>query len=250
MQPKGEILSKTISASVDNGRKLVEDADLLFSWDRFSTALALSVLAQEEFSKAFLLQLVADGALPWVRSVQRSITRHHCKHLLALVMEWLGPTDSEQWNKMTERHRRRTEWLQRSIDRHKLGKHYPDPEDPEPIEPEIPFPPEVVKALNIYRHEEIERLFQKGNPWKDSDWSSGQARKIADGSHDKIKQSALYVAVTSTGEIGCDPRSITREEALQELERAKRFSEGATTWSDEYDALKETLVALFSNVKE
>ena len=62
MPPKAETLSKSISATIANGKKLLEDAQSLFDWERFSTAFALAVLAQEEFAKAFLLQLVADGA--------------------------------------------------------------------------------------------------------------------------------------------------------------------------------------------
>jgi len=48
------------------------------------------------FAKAFLLRLVADGALPWISEVQRSMARHQCKHLLAIVMDWLGPFDVEE----------------------------------------------------------------------------------------------------------------------------------------------------------
>ena len=92
-RPRPEVLSKSISATVDNGKSLLDDAKMLFDWDRFSTALALGVLAQEEFAKAFLLQLVADDALPWLPEVRMSIARHQCKHLLAIVMEWRPITD-------------------------------------------------------------------------------------------------------------------------------------------------------------
>src|SRR5579863_4969588 len=153
--PKAETLSKSITASIKNGKKLLEDAKLLFDCERFPTAFALSVLAQEEFAKAFLLQLVADGALPWLPQVQRSMVRHECKHLLALVMEWIGPLDwtevMEQDKRSSEHHRQRMEWLQRRIERYKQETLAPDPDDPEPIEPEIVFPAEVANALNIYR---------------------------------------------------------------------------------------------------
>src|SRR5258708_29679659 len=176
MPPKTEILSKSISASSANGKKLLEDAKFLFDFDRFSTALALSVLAQEEFAKAFLLQLVVDGALPWLPQVQRSMARHQCKHLLAIVMEWLPPfdwTDIMELDKQNRaRHQQKMEWLQRTIDRYKQCNFLPDPDDPEPVEPEVVFPPEVAAALNIYRHEKIERLSKSGNPWKDADWAT------------------------------------------------------------------------------
>src|SRR5258708_8380400 len=103
MPPKTEILSKSISASSANGKKLLEDAKFLFDCDRLSTALALSVLAQEEFAKAFLLQLVVDEALPWLPEVRRSMARHQCKHLLAIVMEWLPPYDDDEIMKQYRR---------------------------------------------------------------------------------------------------------------------------------------------------
>jgi AbiV family abortive infection protein len=102
-QPRPEVLSQSITATVDNGKSLHDDAKMLFDWDRFSAALALGVLAQEEFAKAFLLQFVADGALPWLPEVRMSIARHQCKHLLAIMMEWLPITD---WGNSLQQHQR------------------------------------------------------------------------------------------------------------------------------------------------
>ncbi len=251
MQPKPKVLQASISATTKNGKELLEDAKFLFDWDRFSTALALAILAQEEFAKAFLLQLVADGALPWVREVQRSMARHECKHLLGLVMEWLPPWDSPALAELSKRrgewHEQKMAWLQRCIDRYKQGNFAPDPNDPEPVEPDVSFPSDVATALNIYRHEEIER-FGRGYPWRDADWSTGQARKIADGSLDRKKQSALYVHITKTGEVGLHPGLVTREQAAEAIERAERLQEIPVTFSDEYLALKEVLPALFANL--
>jgi AbiV family abortive infection protein len=259
MPSKAETFSRSISACIENGKKLLKDAKFLFDWDRFSTALALAVLAQEEFAKAFLLQLVVDDALPWLPEVQRSMARHECKHLLAIVMEWLPPFDwdhydlnhfRDQSKRQSERHEQKMAWLQRRLDRYNQGNFSPDPDDPEPVEEEFCFPPDVASALNIYRHEEIERL-RSGDPWPDADWATGKARQIADGSLDRKKQSALYVHVTKTGEIGLHPGLITREEASEAIERAERHSEGGLefTFSDEYQRLKETLPRVFSNLK-
>src|ERR1700683_483420 len=101
-----ETFSGSISACTSNGKNLLEDAQFLFDFDRFSTSLALAVLAQEEFAKAFMLQLVVDDALPWLPEVQRSMARHQCKHLLAIVMEWLPPFD---WDKIRERDKQNRE---------------------------------------------------------------------------------------------------------------------------------------------
>jgi AbiV family abortive infection protein len=251
MSPKVEVLTKSIAATIANGQRLLEDAKTLFDWDRFSTALALSVLAHEEFSKAFLLKLVLDGALPWLPEVQRSMARHECKHLLAIVMEWLPPFDLDesiaQDRRNQERHEKKMGWLQRRLDRYAQGNFLSDPNDPEPVEPDFIFPPDVATALNIYRHEEIEKL-RSGSPWKDADWATGKARKIADGSLDRKKQSAIYVNITKTGEIGLHPGLITREEASQEIKRAERLSDSSVTFSDEYRKLKEVLPHIFSNL--
>jgi AbiV family abortive infection protein len=230
------------------GKGLLGDAKLMFDWDRFSTALALSVLAQEEFAKAFLLQLVVDDALPWLPEVRRSMARHQCKHLLAVVMEWLPPFDAdllmEQIRRNSERHQQWMAWAERRSERYRQGNIRLDPDDPEPVEGDFYFPPDVAAALNIYRHEEIERL-RSGEPRVDADGDTVKARMIADGSLDRKKQSGFYVDVTKTGEIGLHPGLITREEASEEIQRAERLSEGPITYSDEYQKLKETLRLIF-----
>lgn len=249
---KPEIFLRSMAACNENGQRLLEDAKTMLDWDRFSTALALAVLAQEEFAKAFLLQLVVDDALPWVPEVQRSMARHQSKHLLAIVMEWLPPFDferlEEQRKRSTELHEQRMAWYQRRIERYRAGILQADPDDPEPMEDEFRFPPDVATALNIYRHEEIER-FKSGYPWRDEEWSEGRARKIADGLLDRKKQSALYVDVTKTGEVGLHPGLITRAEAVEAIERAARLSDPLITYSDEYQRLKEVLPHVFAKLK-
>jgi AbiV family abortive infection protein len=253
MLPKADVLSASITGITDNGKKLLDDAKLLFDWDRYSTALALAVLAQEEFAKAFLLQLVRDEALPWLPEVQRSIARHQCKHLLAIVMEWLPPVDwdkaAERYRQLREKHEQRMAWLQRRIDRYKRGLLQPDPDDPEPREPDISFPIDVVDALNIYRHEEIER-FRCGHPWKDEDWAAGKARKIADGLLDRKKQSALYVGISKSGQVGLHPGLVTREEASEAIGRAEQLAKGPEILSDEYMTLTQVLRLIFANLTD
>jgi AbiV family abortive infection protein len=167
MASKAEIFSRTGDACFENGRKLLEDAKLLFEWDRFSTALALSILAQEEFAKAFLLTLVEDDALPWLPEVQQSMVKHECKHLLAIVMEWLPPFDpdraKEQLRRDSERHEQWMAWSERRLERYRQRNLSPDPDDPEPVEEAFYFPDDVATALNIYRHEKIEKI-RSGNP--------------------------------------------------------------------------------------
>ena len=49
---------------------------------------AIEILAEEGFSKAFLMYLVQDNAVPWTREIRRAIRNHECKHLLSLLMEY------------------------------------------------------------------------------------------------------------------------------------------------------------------
>jgi len=251
MPPNADVLSTSISAVTDNARKLLDVAKLLLDWDRYSTALALAVLAQEEFAKAFLLQLVKDDALPWIREVQRSIARHQCRHLLGIIMEWLPPVD---WDTVVERHQHRNEkhqqrmaWLRRRLERYDRGLLQPDPQDPEPMEPEIVFPVDVADALNIYRHEEIERL-RSGYASRDENSGAGKARRIADGLLDRKKQSAFYVDISKSGQVGLHPGLITREEASDAIGRAEQLAEGPDLFSDEYNALIKVIPLLFANL--
>lgn len=252
MKPLTDELRKSIEATNSNGRRLLEDAKYLFDMDRFSTAFSLAVLAQEEFAKAFLLQLVNNDALPWLPEVQRTMARHQCKHLLALVMEWLPAMD---WEALLDKHKQRQErqrlkmqWLERRKARFESRDFSNHPEDPEPLDSQVVLPKEVSNALNIFRHEEIERFRNSGMPWKDPEWAHGDARKIANGSLDRRKQAAFYVDISKTGQVGMHPGLITTEEASAEIARAERLSEDRDILSDEYRTLTTALPIVFANL--
>ena len=87
-------LSRAMSACVENGQRLHQDAGWLGT-DSSSTMVALCILAQEEFAKAFLLHLVCAGIVPWTAKVRESLRNHKHKQLLGLIMEWLSPSDDE-----------------------------------------------------------------------------------------------------------------------------------------------------------
>jgi AbiV family abortive infection protein len=278
MTSKAETFSKTGSACYENGKKLLADAKLLFEFDRFSTALALSILAQEEFAKTFLLAFVEDDTVPWLPEIQQSMAKHRRKHLLAIIMEWLPPFDGklvmEQMRRNREWHEQRMAWFarrhqphekwmawaKRRSERDEQGNRSPDQNDPEPRKPDDPNDPEPVQepfflpddvatALKIYRHREIDSLRSDGHPWMAEDWR-GKARKIADGLLDRKKQSGFYVDVTKSGEIGLHPGLITREDAFDEIKRAERLYEGPMTYSDEYRELKKIISFIFASLKD
>ena len=85
-------------------------------------------------------------------------------------------------------------------------------------------------------------------PWTDDDWAHGTARRVADGFIDRKKQSALYVHIGKTGEVGLHPEQITQDEASAALKLAERFSEGVWHPSDEYRKLREVLPLIFDNL--
>ncbi|MFC1904899.1 AbiV family abortive infection protein, partial [Chloroflexota bacterium] len=60
-----EKYKEAIEASIENGKRLLEDSELLRDSERFPTAKALAILAQEEFAKAYIFRLVQEGAIPW-----------------------------------------------------------------------------------------------------------------------------------------------------------------------------------------
>ncbi len=155
-------LQQSIQACIKSGKRLLEDAEWLTH--RESTGVALAMLAQEEFAKAFVLALVRDGILPWTEEVQRSLRAHECKHLVMIIMEWLLVVNELRSSQSSDEVLRRDESLH--------------------------LPPDVAIAMNIYRHEMIERIGGR-NPEHYAEWG-GAARKVAKGKRDRKKQAALY----------------------------------------------------------
>jgi len=187
---------RSIRACLEKGKRLVEDAE--WSTSRASTGLALALLAQEECAKAFMLALVRDDILPWTEEVRRSLSVHECKNLVTMLMEWLF-TVNELRSRQSFAELMRTESAQR-------------------------LPADVATAMNIYRHEKIERI-GKRNPERCSDWR-GAARNVAEGSRDRKKQAALYVGIREDGDIESQPPT-SLEAFEEELARAKKLIEYA-----------------------
>src|SRR6266496_2163891 len=82
---------KSANACVANGRRLLEDAEMLEYSDPPSASFALAIIAQEEFAKGFWMCLVARGVVPWNPLVYRATRDHVCKQLLGIVMEYVKP---------------------------------------------------------------------------------------------------------------------------------------------------------------
>jgi AbiV family abortive infection protein len=87
------VLQDTLKIVVANAARLLEDATLLEEWERYPTAYALAVLAQEEYGKAFLVHLAADQRVPWTAELEKATRNHLCKQLVALVLEYVRRKD-------------------------------------------------------------------------------------------------------------------------------------------------------------
>ncbi len=201
MTPDGiSKLQRSVDACIANGRKLLEDAE--WSTHQASTGLALAMLAQEECAKAFVLALVRDEILPWTEDLRHSLSVHECKHLVMICMEWLSAINELRENEI---------FSQSAINETSSSQ-------------VRNLPPDVAKAMNIYRHENIERI-GKRRPDRYSEWN-GAARKAADGKRDRKKQLALYVGIGPDGDVASLPPTSTVE-FDQEFTRAKALCEFA-----------------------
>lgn len=105
-----KMAQRAILAALENGDRVLEDSKWLFDCDRFPTSYALAVLGQEEYAKALLLSLVYKGAVPWSSYVQRALTDHICKQLLAVVLE--GRSQQPQAGRSDMQNVARIDWQQ------------------------------------------------------------------------------------------------------------------------------------------
>jgi AbiV family abortive infection protein len=194
-----------------NGKRLKEDAELLLELGRAPTALALAVLAQEEFAKAFLLILVNRNVIPWTKEFRKALRNHESKHLIGVMIEWLGPPIDEV------------------LARNKSGR------EGTVIEC---LPADVAVAVNILRHEKFE-FFRTNSKIKYPE-DSGASRKIADGRLDRIKQGSIYVGISINKKRAVSSLPIeyaTIEMAKHQLDVASKYGEFSS------DAASDTVLS-------
>ena len=75
----------TARAAYKNGCNLRQDAIVLFEAGRFPRAAALAILAEEEFSKAFILIISAQQGR-WDSTIFKSLRRHSSKQAMSETM--------------------------------------------------------------------------------------------------------------------------------------------------------------------
>lgn len=189
--------TRTISACVANGDRLLDESyDLEFRTPP-ATRLYLVMIAQEEFAKAFMMLLVRENIMPFTGPVRRAVYDHTCKQLVGIAMDYI----IMHWEELDE--------LQRLI-RDELARNGELPDD-------------VFSALHLLRHEKIAR-------WEDANWFweiepawERTALEVARGARDRRKQDALYVGIARDGQVSSTPNAVTDAEVVEELERARRY---------------------------
>lgn len=88
-----ENVTQAIKAILANADRLAEEAMELGDYAQAQTGLFLSVLAREEFAKAFLLILAQQERLPWTRRFQDALRSHKCKQLVSHILCELSAVD-------------------------------------------------------------------------------------------------------------------------------------------------------------
>jgi AbiV family abortive infection protein len=179
-----------------NAKRLLSDAQMVEFEKPKATHYFLSVIAQEEAAKAFLLYLVSIEAIPWSRFLLRATRDHHCKQLVGIILDYLAP-DFDKW--------------MREMELFKTQRKLPS------------FPKTVADALNILYHEKIRRWENDCWFWEEDPEYDKFARDVADGKRERAKQQGLYVNLGRNGQIASLPTQVTNEQADEEFERAERY---------------------------
>ena len=215
-------LKPAILASLENGDRLADDAQLMLDYERFPSAYALALLAQEEYAKAFLLSLVAARALSWSPQIKRALHDHVCKQLASVILDYLSP-DIEEF-----------------LRRHDLSRIG----DKGPI-----FPNDVLDAIHVICHERLPR--ERDRWWLEPNDRPLERRVtlIADGRLDEEKQNAIYVRLGKAGHVVAQPVQVSAGSARNELERSRRIGQQLTPYNRApglpEDLDSEKLIALF-----
>ncbi|WP_454060830.1 hypothetical protein [Candidatus Nitrospira salsa] len=209
-----------------NSRRLLNEAERLEFEEVPATRHYLSIIAQEESAKAFLLYLVGITVLPWTPFLRRAVRDHHCKQLVGLILDYLSP-DTEEFL------RRIDAWRERG-------------QPPS-------LPNSVGDAINILRHEKIGKWESTNWWWTEEPDYDHTALNVAEGKRDREKQRSLYVELGQNGQVASTPDQITEGKANDEFERARRIEICVTTLTEkssnsiwDYERVENCFQVLFS----
>jgi len=212
-----------------NAERLMYEAQWMETLAPPASRYYLSVIAQEECAKGFLLYLVSDKIIPWNSFVLRASRDHKCKQLLCLVIDFLAP-DIDEFI-------RRTNMVV-------LEKKPPE------------FPSRIQDALAILRHEKIGRWESNAWVWAEDPKYDEAALEVCEGKRDFEKQQSLYVEISKDGHATATPWQITEEQVNKECECADRFisflgflKTGEPPNALDYEIVENTIRMLFDSVE-
>jgi AbiV family abortive infection protein len=222
-------LSKSIRACIDNCDRLLEETYDLEFRNPPSTRMFLSMIAQEEAAKAFILYLVKEDIMPFTAAVRRAIRDHTAKQLVGIVLDYM----IMPWETLADLDAA----IQVDIAN---GEH---------------LPWEVGTAVELLLYEKIGKWMRHNWAWSEDPQYDKLVEKIADGHIDRRKQDSLYVRIGKTGQVASTPAVIKEDEVEAELARASRYShfvegligEGSekTTAQDRFQKVFSVLRVLF-----
>lgn len=187
-------LKKAIEACIKNGNRILEDAEYLFGLGSHASVYVLAKLAQEEFAKGFILELVEAKSLKWTKELRRSLNHHVSKQLMGTILEYLNPS-TEDFLKMIE---------EKSL---------------------LKRPTKVSDAMNIYIHEILRRWESQDWVWAEDPKYDREAKSVYDGKEDRLKQDAIYIKISKDGQVINSPIKFKRADTENEIEKAERYSQ-------------------------
>lgn len=217
--------NKAINDCISNAKSLLDDGKMLHEIDRFNSAYLLVLLAQEESAKAFLLNLINEEIIPWIKEVERSLKDHRCKHLIGELMFYLNPS------------------LDTVLERNKMAL-----KDFKPV----PLPKPIVDIIKYYRHEKISRWISPNWWWSDNPEYEKNIKKIGEGKIERKKQNATYCKVTKEGKSHLSKiNKLAVEEQIERTEQMLEIADGNLVLSSrEYKSIKEGLKIVFQDLFE
>jgi AbiV family abortive infection protein len=220
---------KSANLCLENGQRLLNEAEILEFEEPSSTRYFLSMIAQEECAKGFLLFLVSIKVIPWHPLIFRATRDHRCKQLLCVVIDFL--TDDNEFINRTNSF---------VLENKRLD-----------------IPARVNDSIFILRHEKIGRWESNAWVWAEDPSYEETALKVSEGKQDRLKQRSLYVELGKTGDVHTTPKEITQKQANAEYEKGRRFTSflkdltsGATPNSVDYEKIEQGFRVLFSKYVE
>ena len=195
--PRKTVLTASIAACIANGERTLDDARQAEFQEPPCTTLMLSMIAQEEFAKVFVLLLVRENVVPWSPQLLRAMNDHACKQLVGVVIEYVDP----EWETIEE--------LERII---RVDVELGDR-----------LPPKVASAINFLRYEKIGRWESNRWVWQEPPVYEPSVLRIAEGKRDRVRQDALYVRLGRDGSVASTPTSVTQASADDEFAKADRY---------------------------